>query len=104
MILPTVGKTNFNWPLRVPNPHFQNEAEFKIFLEKMSYICMRLKNHLYINGFALSLALKQRMEETRKRPNPTVLFNRYRFKLCEKKTKGNELKLPYKRTVVSYKL
>ena len=64
---------------------------------------MRIKKLFHINGFfALSLALKQRLEETRKWPNPTVLFNRYRFKSCaKKKTKGNELKLPYKRTVVS---
>ena len=66
---------------------------------------MRIKKHFHINGFPLSLSLKQRLEATRKRPNPPVLFDRYRFKLCEKKkTKGNELKLPYKRTVVSYKL
>ena len=65
---------------------------------------MRIKNHFHINGFAPSLSLKERLEATRKRPNPTVLFDRYRFKLCEKKTKGNELKLPYKRTVVSHKL
>lgn len=65
---------------------------------------MRIKNRFHIDGFAPSLALKQRLEATWKRPNPTVLFDRYRFKLCEKKTKGNELKLPYKRTVVSHKL
>ena len=65
---------------------------------------MRIKNHFFISGFALSLALKQRLQATRKRPNPMVIFNRYRFKLCEKKTKGNELKLPYKRTVVSQTL
>ena len=29
---------------------------------------MRMKNHLQINSFALSLALKQRLEATRKRP------------------------------------
>ena len=65
---------------------------------------MRIKNRFHIDGFAPSLALKQRLKATWKRPNPTVLFDRYRFKLCEKKTKGNELKLPYKRTVVSHKL
>ena len=31
---------------------------------KMSSICMRIKNHLHINSFALSLALKQRLETT----------------------------------------
>ena len=32
---------------------------------KMSSICMRIKNQFHINGFALSLALKQRLEATR---------------------------------------
>ena len=27
----------------------------------MSFICMGMKNHFHINGFALSLALKQRL-------------------------------------------
>ena len=56
---------------------------------------MRIKNRFHIDGFAPSLALKQRLEATWKRPNPTVLFDRYRFKIVrEKKPKGNELKLP----------
>ena len=56
---------------------------------------MRIKNRFPIDGFAPSLALKQRLEATWKRPNPTVLFDRYRFKIVrEKKPKGNELKLP----------
>ena len=29
---------------------------------EMSFICMKTKNHILINGFALSLALKQRLE------------------------------------------
>ena len=32
------------------------------FLVKMSFICMRIKNHFPINGFALSLGFKQRLE------------------------------------------
>ena len=32
----------------------------------MSFICVRIKNHFHINGFALSLALKQRVRATRK--------------------------------------
>ena len=35
-------------------------------LVKMSYICMRIKEHFHINGFALSLALKQRLGATQK--------------------------------------
>ena len=30
----------------------------------MSYICMRIKNHFHINSFAVSLALKLRLEAT----------------------------------------
>ena len=32
----------------------------------MRFICMRLENHFHINGFTLSLALKQRLEATGK--------------------------------------
>ena len=30
--------------------HFQNEVECKTFLEKISFVCMRIKNHFSING------------------------------------------------------
>ena len=43
------------------HPHFQNEANWETFLVKMSFISMRLKNHFHINGYELSLALKQRL-------------------------------------------
>ena len=45
---------------------FQNEAECKTFVVKMSFMCMKIKNHFQTNGLALSLALKQRLEATRK--------------------------------------
>ena len=48
------------------NSHFQNEAECKTFVVKMSFMCMKIKNHFQTNGLALSLALKQRLEATRK--------------------------------------
>ena len=51
--------------------HFQNEAKCKTFLVKMSFICMRIncmKMFTYINGFTLSLALRQRLEAARKWP------------------------------------
>ena len=51
---------------RVPKTHSRNEANCKTFLEKMSFICMKITNTFYINGFALGLALKQRLEATRK--------------------------------------
>ena len=47
-------------------PKFQNEAECKTFVVKMSFMCMKIKNHFQTNGLALSLALKQRLEATRK--------------------------------------
>ena len=46
--------------------HFQNEAKCETFFAKMSFICMRIKRHFHINGFAPSLALKQRFGATRK--------------------------------------
>ena len=51
------------WPFASSkNSHFQNEASAKPFLWKwLSFICMILKNHSHINGFALSLSLKQRL-------------------------------------------
>ena len=52
---------------RVPkNPHFQNEAKCTIFLAKMSFICMRMKNYFHIKGWALNFVLIQRPGETRK--------------------------------------
>ena len=50
------------------NSHCQKEATCKMFLVKMRFICMRIKNDLHINGFTLTLALKQRLGATRKRP------------------------------------
>ena len=37
------------------NPHFQNEAKGTTFLVKMSFICMWMKNHFHIKGYALNL-------------------------------------------------
>ena len=50
------------------NPHFQNEAKCTTFLVKMSFICMRMKNHFHIKGWALNLVLIQRTRGTRKLP------------------------------------
>ena len=50
------------------NSHFQNEAKCETFVVKMSFICIIIKNHFHINGFALSLALKVRFFGTRKWP------------------------------------
>ena len=59
----------WNRPLPSSNtPHFQNEAKCRTFLMKMSFICMRIKNHFHIIGWVLNLFLIQRPGETRKWP------------------------------------
>ena len=50
------------------NPYFHNEAKCTTFLVKMSFICMRMKNHFHIKGWALNLVLIQRPRGTRKWP------------------------------------
>ena len=50
--------------------HFQNEARCETFVVKMSFICIIIKTHFHVNGFALSLALKVRFFGTRKWPIP----------------------------------
>ena len=37
------------------NPRFQNEARCTTFFVKMSFICMRMKNHFHIKGWAPTL-------------------------------------------------
>ena len=44
--------------------HFQNEAKCATFVVKTSFIRIGIKYHFHLNGFALSLALKQRLEAT----------------------------------------
>ena len=39
------------------NPHFHNEAKCKTVFVKMSLICMRMKNHFHIKGWAFNLVL-----------------------------------------------
>ena len=39
------------------NAHFQNEVKFTTFFVEMSFICMRMKNHLCIKDWALNLIL-----------------------------------------------
>ena len=41
----------------------------------MIFFCMRIKNGFHINGFALNLALKQRLQATRKWPNIAYWFS-----------------------------
>ena len=48
------------------NIQFENEAKCTAFLLKMSFICMRMKNHFHTKGWALNLVLIKRPGETRK--------------------------------------
>ena len=48
------------------NPRFQNEAKCTTFLGKISFICMRMKYHFHIKGWALNLILIQRPRGIRK--------------------------------------
>ena len=50
------------------NPQFQNESRCKTFLVKLSFICMRMKNHFHIKGWALNLVLMERPGGTQKWP------------------------------------
>ena len=66
---PQENNAHINRPFQSgKNSHCQKEATCKMFLVKMRFICMRIKSDLHINGFTLSLALKQRLGATRKRP------------------------------------
>ena len=49
------------------NSHFLNEANFKTFLMKIRFICMKVKKISFIST-SLSLALKQWLDVTGKRP------------------------------------
>ena len=40
------------------NYHFQNEANCKTFVVKMSFMCMKIKHHFQTNGFALKATVK----------------------------------------------
>ena len=42
------------------------KAYLKTLLVKINFICTRIQNHFYINGFELSLALEERLGATRK--------------------------------------
>ena len=63
------SKLLMNWQFPgAKNSHFQTRLSAKTFLEKMNFICMRIRTHFHIYGFALSLALKQRLRVNRKWP------------------------------------
>ena len=74
-----IKQTISEWPSS-KNPHFQNEGKCKTFHVKISFICMRINNHFHINGFALCLALKQRLGPTRKWPIKAKAMHEFRAK------------------------
>ena len=60
-----MGSTQENRPFpSFKNSHFQNKANCKTVLVKMSLIRVTIKNHFHTDGFALSVALKQRFGVT----------------------------------------
>ena len=60
-------RTLANRPLpNSKNPHFQNKGKYTTFVVKMSFICMRMKNHFDIKARALNFVLIQRPGKTRK--------------------------------------
>ena len=60
-----MGTTQENRPfLTSKNSHFQNKANCKTVLVKMSLIRVTIKNHFHTDDFALSLAMKERFGVT----------------------------------------
>ena len=51
-----------------PGPLYQNEVRCLTFLVEMNFICMRMKNHFHIKGWAPNIVLIQRPGGTRKWP------------------------------------
>ena len=78
------GSRRHNRPLSSSkNPHFQNEARCTTFLVKMSFICMRMKNHFHIKGWTLNLVLIQRLGGTREWPIRKHISNIQPARLAE---------------------
>lgn len=52
--------------LAAKTPTFKTRPRAKPFFVKMSFICMRIKNHFHIkwNGFLLKFAMKQRLSNS----------------------------------------
>ena len=79
-MLVRVGRT-YNRPFPSSrSSHFQNKANCKTFLVKMSFICKRTKNHFHINGFALCIVLKQGLWATWKMAYFNSITNRNHYK------------------------
>ena len=64
----------------IQNCNFSISIGHLPFHVKISFICMRINNHFHINGFALSLALKQKLGPTRKWPIKATGMHEFRTK------------------------
>ena len=95
IILNILNRTQVNRPFpSSKKSHFQNESKCETFVVKMSFICIIIKNHFHINGFALSLTLKVRFFGTRKWPilnDTNTLF--FIYFMCMINTDGKQKKL-----------
>ena len=85
---PKYGKRQLKRCLNRPFPsskksHFQKEAKCETFVVKMSFICIIIKTHFQINGFALSLALKVRFFGTQKWPIVGIYWSRMAEHCCK---------------------
>ena len=68
MLMKAIKSDSRNRPLPSDVPKnftFKKEAKCTTFLVDMSFICMRMKNHFHIIGWALNLVLIQRPGGTR---------------------------------------
>ena len=64
----------------IQNCNFSISTGHFPFHVKISFICMRINTHFHINGFALSLALKQKLGPTRKWPIKATAMYEFRTK------------------------
>ena len=86
-----MGSTQENRPfLSSKISHFQNNANCKTVLVKMSLIRVTIKNHFHTDGFALSFALKHRFGITWKWSIKTDCFQ-LKLKKQTNKTKQSKI-------------
>ena len=90
-----MGTTQANRPFpSFKNSHFQNKANCKIFLVKMSLIRVTIKNHFHTDDFALSLAMKERFGVTWKWSIKTDCFQ-LKLKKQTNKAKQRKISRPF---------
>ena len=88
-----MGTTQENRPFpSFKNSHFQNKANCKTFLVKMSLIRVTIKNHFHTDDVALSLAMKERFGVTWKWSIKSDCFQ-LKLKKQTNKTKQSKISL-----------